>query len=180
MCVHMCSCVCTCVHVCVHICSCVHMCSCVCAHVFMCVYVCMCVCTCVCVCMCICVCAHVCMCVHTCSCVCMCVCAHVFMCVHVCVCTCVCGLAIMSLTLGHPHSSYVHITPAIPGASLEVMAYLDPLSSQVQRIVPLLHTLHSVLAVDIHLYLNPQHKLSELPIKRQVISQLTDHVTYVR
>lgn len=61
--------------------------------------------------------------------------------------------------------SYVHITPAIPGASLEVMAYLDPLSSQVQRIVPLLHTLHSVLAVDIHLYLNPQHKLSELPIK---------------
>ncbi|KAJ1812570.1 killer toxin resistant protein, partial [Coemansia sp. RSA 2599] len=51
-------------------------------------------------------------------------------------------------------------------ARIRVQAVLDPLSEATQRLAPILETLISGPEVSLELWLNPQPKLTELPVKR--------------
>ena len=52
-----------------------------------------------------------------------------------------------------------------PGAAMELVAVLDPLSKQAQRIAPTLQALQSSLGLSITLHLNPDLKISEFPLE---------------
>ena len=64
--------------------------------------------------------------------------------------------------------SVVHLPPMDPDLYLTVIAILDPLSPDAQRIAPILQTLHAALSLDLTIYLNPVAKLSQLPASRCV------------
>ncbi len=49
---------------------------------------------------------------------------------------------------------------------MKVVAIIDPLSSEAQKLAPLLQVLQVALPLDITLVLNPVPKLTELPVKR--------------
>ncbi len=52
------------------------------------------------------------------------------------------------------------------GVAMTVVAVIDPLSSEAQKLAPLLQVLQVALPLDITLVLNPQLKLTEMPVKR--------------
>ncbi|KAE9555965.1 hypothetical protein FO519_000821 [Halicephalobus sp. NKZ332] len=51
-------------------------------------------------------------------------------------------------------------------ANMDVVAIIDPLSKEAQRIAPLLQILMKVINCDMKIVMNPKQKLSELPLKR--------------
>ncbi len=53
-----------------------------------------------------------------------------------------------------------------PSPSLQLVAYLDPVSTGAQKLAPLLHVLQSALPIELSVYLNPKSKLSEMPVRR--------------
>ena len=52
------------------------------------------------------------------------------------------------------------------GVSLSCVAVVDPLAPGTQWLAPLLQALHTAISLELLLVLNPQHGLSEMPIKR--------------
>ena len=59
------------------------------------------------------------------------------------------------------------------GAAMELVAILDPLSKQAQRLAPLLMELHSSLGLSVTVHLNPELSISEFPLEnfyRYVVS----------
>jgi len=53
-----------------------------------------------------------------------------------------------------------------PSASVQVVALIDPSSETAQQWIPILKVLSELEGLHLRIYLNPQEKLSELPIKR--------------
>ena len=64
--------------------------------------------------------------------------------------------------------SVVYLPPLEPDFYLAVVAVLDPLSVDTQRFAPILQTLYAAFSIDLTIYLNPQPKLSQMPISRYV------------
>ncbi len=57
--------------------------------------------------------------------------------------------------------------PALEGGvAMKVVAIINPLSSEAQKLAPLLQVLQVALPLDISLVLNPVPKLTELPVNR--------------
>ena len=59
------------------------------------------------------------------------------------------------------------------GAAMELVAVLDPLSKQAQRLAPFLLELQSSLGLSVTLHLNPELSISEFPLEnfyRYVVS----------
>ncbi len=51
-------------------------------------------------------------------------------------------------------------------AAFDVMAVVNPLSREAQKMAPLLSVLSAVINADLKLVMNPKAKLSEMPLKR--------------
>ena len=58
------------------------------------------------------------------------------------------------------------VDDAVSSSWLELTAVVNPLSTAAQSLSPLLQTLQEVLPVNLTLILNPQLRISELPVKR--------------
>ncbi|KAJ1647018.1 killer toxin resistant protein [Coemansia asiatica] len=65
---------------------------------------------------------------------------------------------------GHPVAPLSFNTPS--QVRIRIQAVLDPLSEATQRLAPILETLISGPEISLELWLNPQPKLKELPVKR--------------
>ncbi|XP_038673760.1 UDP-glucose:glycoprotein glucosyltransferase 1 isoform X3 [Scyliorhinus canicula] len=64
----------------------------------------------------------------------------------------------------HDQLSVIKIQPQ-DGVFYEVVAILDPISREAQRIVPLLMVLHQVINMKLKVFMNCRSKLSEMPLK---------------
>eukprot|EP01062_Namystynia_karyoxenos_P062747 TRINITY_DN55622_c0_g1_i1.p1 TRINITY_DN55622_c0_g1~~TRINITY_DN55622_c0_g1_i1.p1 ORF type:complete len:1666 (+),score=660.69 TRINITY_DN55622_c0_g1_i1:105-5000(+) len=51
------------------------------------------------------------------------------------------------------------------GVTLDIIAVIDPLSKEAQRVTPILQSIHSVLPCRISVYLNPPASMQEVPLK---------------
>ena len=58
------------------------------------------------------------------------------------------------------------VDDVVNGSWLEMVAVVNPLSTAAQALSPLLQTLEEVLPINLTLILNPQLRISELPVKR--------------
>lgn len=57
-------------------------------------------------------------------------------------------------------------------AAFDIVAIVDPLSREAQRLGPLLSVLQSVVNADLKLVLNPKPKLSEMPLKKSTTNSI--------
>lgn len=63
--------------------------------------------------------------------------------------------------------SVIHLSPRdAESASYDVEAILDPLSTDSQKLSTILQVLYDSFNIDLHIFLNPKAKHSEMPVKR--------------
>ena len=69
----------------------------------------------------------------------------------------------------------LHLPASESGVQMQVVAVIDPLSSEAQKLTPLLQVLQVALPTDITVMFNPVPKLTEMPVKRCEHSHMSVH-----
>ncbi|XP_046852680.1 UDP-glucose:glycoprotein glucosyltransferase 1-like isoform X2 [Xenia sp. Carnegie-2017] len=64
------------------------------------------------------------------------------------------------------------------GSGINVVAVLDPLSKDAQKLIPILMVLRNITEVNLKIYMNCREKLSELPLKRFYRYVLTPNLQF--